>query len=420
MAKMKATCGRVYLDNLILVINTGSSSIKFAVYRGFSSSASQSVERVCCGALSGIGSNSVAQISSDDSGHIDISAWSAFGQLRFNNTEQAHNDLLEWLQRYLPMAQLCCIGYRIVHGGNFFDRPVIISTSVRKQLQQLVPLAPLHQPLGLNAVDVFSRHFPAAHHVACFDTAFHRTMPAVAQQFALPKSLREQGIKPYGFHGLSYQYIVSCFENGVLARSLPHRMVIAHLGSGASLCAVVDGKSMATTMSFTPLDGLPMSTRVGAIDAGAVLYLINELGMSAASVSDSLNKQSGLLGLSGFSGDMRELLASDSEAARFAVDYFCYRLCRELGALVSVMQGVDAIVFTGGVGANSWQIRERVAAQFNWLGLTIDSQANQLNACSISKSDSSITMYAIPTDEESLIATQVLSLNLPARNTVYE
>lgn len=311
---------------------------------------------------------------------------------------------LDWLEQQSGDLHFAAAGHRVVHGGNAFREPVRIDDTVMASLHRLIPLAPLHQPFALYAIDALRMHRPELPQVACFDTAFHAAMPWQEQRFAIPVALHEQGIRRYGFHGLSYDHVCSVLPE-YLAASANGRIVIAHLGQGASMCAVSNRQSVATTMSFTPLDGLPMGTRSGALDPAVVLYLVQN-GMSWAQVSDLLHHQSGLLGLSGESGDMRTLLASKSDEASRAVDFFCYRISRELGSLAAALGGLDAVVFTGGIGEHAAIVREKICSSAIWLGIALDTEANRHHATHISKQDSRVSVWVIPTDEEAVIARQ--------------
>jgi acetate kinase len=295
------------------------------------------------------------------------------------------------------------VGHRVVHGGTEFVAPVRIDARVLDALERLVPLAPLHQPKSLAAVRAIERMFPGIAQVACFDTAFHRTQPKLARALALPRRFTEQGVERYGFHGLSYEYVASA-----LARLAPGladaRVIAAHLGNGASLCALRAGRSVATTMGFSTIDGLVMGTRPGALDPGVLLYLIDRYGMDARSLERLLYEESGLLGVSELSADMRVLLASAQPRARDAVDLFVYRLGRELGSLAAALGGLDAIVFTGGIGENSAAIRARVCRDAAWLGVALDEVANETGATRISADGAPVSAWIVPSDENLVIA----------------
>jgi acetate kinase len=308
-----------------------------------------------------------------------------------------------WLQQSMQDAQLVGVGHRVVHGGTRYSAPVRINRAVLAELEAFVPLAPLHQPFNLAPIRSLLESRPGLAQVACFDTAFHRTQPMLAELFALPRRFYDEGVRRYGFHGLSYEYIAQQLPS-VAPEIAAQRVVAAHLGSGVSMCAMQGGRSVATTMGFTALDGLPMGTRCGELDPGVVIYLARERGMSADQIESLLYTQSGLLGLSGISNDMRELLASDTADARLAVDYFVYRVARSLGALAGAMGGLDALVFTAGIGENSPEIRARVCWRLGWLGMDFDPEANVAGAARITRPGSRVSAWVVPTNEELMIA----------------
>lgn len=318
--------------------------------------------------------------------------------------------LAEWLREHLEGRELAGVGHRVVHGGVRYSRPVRVDRDVLAELEALVPLAPLHQPHNLAPIRALLDRRPELPQVACFDTAFHRTQTQLAELFGLPYELYEAGIRRYGFHGLSYEYVARKLRE-VAPDIAGKRVVVAHLGSGASMCALHDGCSIASTMGFTALDGLPMGTRCGALDAGVVIYLGRDRGMSMDDVERLLYQRSGLLGVSGVSNDMRELEASDSPRARLAIDYFVYRIGRELGSLVAALGGLDALVFTAGIGENSPSVRARVGERAAWLGVAIDPKLNGTRgAPSISTPQSSVPVFVIPTNEELVIAQHTAAL----------
>jgi acetate kinase len=298
--------------------------------------------------------------------------------------------------------EIAAIGHRVVHGGDFYDRSVLVTNDVLFKLETLSPFAPLHQPHNIEGIRIAMHLFPDIPQVACFDTAFHRSHPWVNDTFALPREFYDEGIRRYGFHGLSYEYITD-----TLSKSAPHlsegKVVVAHLGNGASMCAIQNGQSVASTMGFSALDGLPMGTRCGQLDAGVMLYLIDQKGMSAHEISDLLYKKSGLLGLSGLSNDMRTLEASRESSANEAIDYFVFRSQREVGAMAAAMGGIDALVFCGGIGENSHFIRARICERLHWMGIEINHERNQQNATVISSDLSRTTAMVIPTNEETMI-----------------
>jgi acetate kinase len=309
----------------------------------------------------------------------------------------------------LAGRRLAGVGHRIVHGGSRFAAPIAIDAGVERELEELIPLAPLHQPHGIALIDPSRRLAPGATQVACFDTAFHRTMPEVARMFALPAELTASGVRPYGFHGLSYEYIASRLPGIAVGRALG-RVIIAHLGNGSSLCALRDLESVATTMTFTPLDGVPMATRSGSLDPGVVLYLLAERGMSAAELDTLLNHRSGLLGVSGVSGDVQELMASTEPRAALALALLVYRVGREIGSLTAALGGLDALVFTGGIGEHAGALRQRICETAAWAGVAIDPARNEGPGPRISTDASRVSVWVIPTDEEAVIARHTLSV----------
>jgi acetate kinase len=303
---------------------------------------------------------------------------------------------------------IVAVGHRVVHGGGRFEQPVVVTPAVLGELAAFEPLAPLHQPQNVAGIRAAAAAFPESVQLACFDTAFHHTCPPVATRLAIPRSWHDRGIRRYGFHGLSYQSVVARLSEVI--GSLPERTVIAHLGAGASLCGVHRGLSIATTMGFTPLDGLVMATRCGSIDPGAVLHLVLREGLSAAAVETMLTRESGLLGVSGTSGDMRVLLDSAEPSAAEAVEMFCERAARETASLAAALGGLDALVFTAGIGEHAPVIRERIAAKLAWLGLELDREANARHGPRISASASRVAAWVIPTDEEGVIAAHAASV----------
>lgn len=384
------------MHDAILIINSGSSSIKFAVY---SLSDSQVPQRLLRGQVSEIGGESRFRVTSSASDQQEDMTPEAVAA---PDHAKALSVILDWLSSNLSSMKIEACGHRVVHGGDEFTDAVRINADVMARLHQLIPLAPLHQPHALHAIEALQAQQPEMMQVACFDTAFHASMPWYEREFALPRSLRQQGIRRYGFHGLSYEYITSVLSQH-LGESADGKVVIAHLGHGVSMCALRDRRSVATTMSFTPLDGLPMGRRSGAIDPAVVLYLLQN-GKSAQEVSTILHQQSGLLGMSGISDDMQTLLNSQQDTAHQAVDYFCYRISRELASLAGALHGLEALVFTGGIGEHAAAVRSCICQAADWLGITIDESANAANADDISAHDSSVAVRVIPTDEEFTIA----------------
>lgn len=376
---------------VILTLNAGSSSLKFALYEA------QTEALLARGQVDRIGP--AATLTMKDAAGTALPV--AKGPLCDHDDAVAR--VLGSLRAAFPDARSVAIGHRIVHGGIFHDRPVMLDAAMLEELRTLSPFAPLHQPHNLDGVRAAMEAYPGVPQIACFDTAFHRNQPFVNDTFALPRRYYDRGVRRYGFHGLSYEYV-----SGELARIAPTlaagRVVIAHLGNGASMCAVQHGRSVASTMGFSALDGLPMGTRCGQLDPGAVLYLMQQEGLSPDEIADLLYTQSGMLGLSGISNDMRELEASDHPHAREAIDYYVFRLQRELGGMAAAMGGVDALVFCGGIGENSRLIRARVCERTEWMGIELDHSRNQDNAPVISTAFSRTTIMVIPTDEELVIA----------------
>jgi acetate kinase len=381
----------------ILVINAGSSSIKFSLYLSNGEEKPQLSSR---GQVEGI--NVAPHFEARDP------KGTVLAEKRWEHGERLGHELLleyliRWVEDHLEGATLRAAGHRVVHGGLRYSKPVRIDDTVISELESLVPLAPLHQPHNLAPIHALAAVHPELLQVACFDTAFHRTNPRVAEIFALPRALTAEGVRRYGFHGLSYEYIARQLRS-VDETVAKGKVVVAHLGSGASMCAIADGRSVASTMGFTALDGLPMGTRTGNIDPGVVLYLVQQKGLTPKQLENLLYKESGLLGVSGISNDMRVLLDSHDPHAEEAVDLFCHRICREMGSLSAALEGIDALVFTAGIGERSAPIRERVCKHSQWLGIRLDEQANAENRVRISADGSPVAVYVIPTDEEMMIA----------------
>jgi acetate kinase len=394
----------------ILVVNAGSSSVKFQV---FSVEGEGTLRRQIKGQMDGIGTRPRLRASGTNGDPI---ADRAYPIEAVPDVPVAMGIAGEWLRNELRINPIA-VGHRVVHGGPDYDRPVLIDLGVVARLERFVSLAPLHQPHNLAPIRSILAGFPKLPQVACFDTAFHRTHSAVADRYAIPDQLYAEGVRRYGFHGLSYEYIAKSLPQ--IAPDIAKRqVVVAHLGSGASMCALKGGQSVESTMGFTALDGLPMGTRPGQLDPGVVLYLISEKGMSAPNVQNFLYRDCGLKGLSGISSDMRELETSDDPRAKLAIDYFVYRIGLNAGMLAAALQGLDAFVFTAGIGENSANIRARVVEQLGWLGVTLDASENARHARLISRPDSLIPVYVVPTDEELMIAQHTLSLlmNRPSPN----
>jgi acetate kinase len=390
------------MNKYLLVINAGSSSIKFTVYQKDVSTGQLVTD--AAGQIDGIGSQPGFTVRSAE-GVLLIERMLSDDETH-NHTE-AINIILSWLWEYFGNGTLLAVGHRVVHGGQTYSAPVLIDATVLAKLETLIPLAPLHQPHNLATIRVLLESMPSLPQVACFDTAFHRTQPDVAQRFAIPRRFTHEGIRHYGFHGLSYEYIASILPT--LEPTLADaRIIIAHLGSGASLCALHKGRSIATTMGFSPLDGLVMGTRCGNIDPGVLIYLMDCHNMDARALEQLLYYESGLLGVSEISNDMRTLLASDDPRAQEAIELFVYRVGREIGSLASALGGLDAVIFTGGIGEHSAAIRAKVCRQAAWLGLELDDSANAATATRISKPDSRLSAWIVPTDENLMIAHHTL------------
>jgi acetate kinase len=385
------------MTDVILVVNAGSSSLKFSVFPGEQRPGPRDL--VCDGEYEGI-RHRAHFTAKDGSGAPLIDEYLKEGATH----EDALASLLRWLERRFPEQTPIAAGHRVVHGGGVYDKPALIDDAVIADLTRLVPLAPSHQPHNLAAIAALAKLHPALPQVACFDTSFHRTQPDVATTFALPRQLTGEGVRRYGFHGLSYEYIASVLPDLIGPLASDGRVVVAHLGSGASMCALKQRRSVATTMGFTALDGLPMARRCGSLDPGVILYLLEQQGMTTAAVSNLLYHSSGLLGVSGISDDMKTLLASDKPQAHEAIDLFVYRICRELGSLVAALGGLDALVFTAGIGEHAPEIRRRVCQGSSWLGLDIDEEANRAGGPLITKSGSQASAWMIPTNEDLMIA----------------
>ena len=387
------------MGDLALVINAGSSSLKFSI---FDTDPRGEPELLAGGQIEGIGVKPrfKAESAAGD-GLVDESYDAGSGH------RGATQRLIHWLAAYLDGRDIAVVGHRVVHGGTRYAAPVLVDGEVMEELERLVPLAPLHQPHNLKAIEAVAIAHAGVPQVACFDTAFHQGQPFEADTFALPKAYYAGGLRRYGFHGLSYEFIARELEalNPALAAG---RVVVAHLGNGASCCALKAGRSRDSTMGFTALDGLPMGTRCGQIDPGVLLYLLEERGLSVSELSELLYKESGLKGLSGISSDMRDLEASDSEDAAKAIRYFVYRVRREVAALAAALEGLDGLVFTAGIGEHGRHVRATVCQGLTWLGVELDDAANAANAPVISTPASAVEVRVIPTDEEKMIALHAL------------
>jgi len=385
------------MDDYAVVLNAGSSSLKFNVYQR---PEDQPWRLEARGQIEGIGTSPRF---SAKNGSGERVADDVLDKTAVRDGRGALDVLAGWLRRSYGGSRVLGVGHRVVHGGPRFAAPTIVTPEVLAELRTLVPLAPLHQPHNLAAIDAVSERLPDVPQVACFDTSFHRGQPAVAEVVPLPREICAGGVQRYGFHGLSYEYIASVLPE-VAPEIAEGRVIVAHLGSGASMCAMKQRKSVDSTLGFTALDGLCMGTRPGALDPGVILYLFQNLGLSAKDVEGILYKKSGLLGISGTSNDMRDLLSSAEPLARLAVDYFVYRAAKEIGALAAVLGGIDALVFTAGIGENSAEIRSRICAASAWLGIDLDPEANQERRPRISRAGSAVSAWVIPTNEELVIA----------------
>jgi acetate kinase len=386
----------------ILVVNAGSSSVKFEI---FEVTTSADPRRRLKGQVDGIGARPRLRANArDGSSLIDKSYQS--GEIA--DVPAAIGAVAEWLRATQPF-DLIAVGHRVVHGGPLYDQPVVVDQTVLSRLEQYSSLAPLHQPNNLAPIQLLLARRPELVQVACFDTAFHRTHSAVADHYAIPEHYYAEGVRRYGFHGLSYEYIAGRLRE-IAPDVAKGRVIVAHLGSGASMCALADGKSVESTMGFTALDGLPMGTRSGQIDPGVLLYLLSEKGMTPDALQNFLYRESGLKGLSGISNDMRELQSSAAPGAALAIDYFVYRISLNAGMLAAALGGLDAFVFTAGIGENSATTRARVAEKISWLGIAFDAEANAASQPLISRPESKVQLHVVPTDEELMIAKHTFSL----------
>jgi acetate kinase len=381
----------------IAAINAGSSSIKFTL---FASAAGSELARIADGSIDGLGTAPCFRARDQDRSQVAEYRWAA-------GASRSHEDLLSyligWIESHAGPGALAAAGHRVVFGGAAHQAPVRIGPGMLEQLEALVPFMPLHLPHNLAAIRALAATHPGLPQIACFDTAFHQTLPPLERCFALPRALTEAGLVRYGFHGLSYEYIATQLPV-YDARAAQGRTIVAHLGNGASLCALVAGRSVGTTMGFSTLDGLVMGTRPGWIDPGVLLYLLREKGYSAERLERLLYDECGLLGVSGVSSDMRALLSSGGAAARQAVDLFCHRIVCAIGSLVAPLGGFDALVFTGGIGENAAAVRAQIGKALAWLDLTVDAAANDRGGPRISTAGSGVSAWVIPTDEDLMIA----------------
>ena len=388
------------MPDTIAVLNAGSSSLKFSVF-GVGETLTLNVR----GQVEGIGT-APRFVAKDPSGAVV--AEQSWGGSDAIDHAGAVEHLFSYLATDLKRGKLLAVGHRVVHGGTRYGAPVRVDAAVIDALAELVPLAPLHQPHNLTPIRAIAARMPALPQVACFDTAFHHDQPPLAQAFALPPEITGQGVRRYGFHGLSYEYVAGAMRT-LDMRAAAGRVVVAHLGNGASMCAMADGRSVASTMGFTALDGLVMGTRSGTIDPGVMIWLMDQMGMGPRDLERLLYHRSGLLGVSGISSDMRTLLASGEPRAKLAIELFCYRAGRELGSLAAALGGLDALVFTGGIGEHAAPIRAAIVRGACWLGLALDAGANAAGKRRITSDTSRVPAYVVPTDEELMIARHVRS-----------
>ena len=387
------------MADAIAVLNAGSSSLKFSLF-------DEELRLELRGQVEGI--STAPRFAAKDGAGKSV-AEKRWGEGAKLGHAGALDHLVGFVREHLGGNRLAGIGHRVVHGGMEYTRPVRVDAGVLQALEKFVPLAPLHQPHNLAPIRLLLDRQPGLPQVACFDTSFHRSNPEIAQMFALPAKLHAEGVRRYGFHGLSYEYIASQLAE-LDAAAANGRTVVLHLGNGSSMCAISDGRSVASTMGFTAVDGLPMGTRCGAVDPGVILYLMDQRGMDARAVEKLIYSQSGLLGVSGISSDMRTLLASGDPRAKTAVDLYVYRIRRELGSLAAALQGLDALVFTAGIGENSAELRSRICRDAAWLGVEIDEAANARGGPRISTTASRVPAWVVPTNEELMIARHAKSL----------
>jgi acetate kinase len=388
------------VTDVVLVLNAGSSSIKFTLF----DAEGVGPPLLLRGQVESLYTSPRFTVKDAHGAEVSTKSWGDGAKL---GHEGALTHLADFLRGHGQGVRLVAVGHRVVHGGMNYTGAVQVTAQVIEALAKLTPLAPLHQPHNLAPLQILAKLRPDVPQVACFDTAFHRAQPEVAQAFALPSSITDKGVRRYGFHGLSYEYIASALPQ-VDPRAAAGRTIVAHLGNGSSMCALVAGGSVASTMGFTAVDGLPMGTRCGSLDPGVILYLMDELGMDARAIEKLIYQQSGLLGVSGLSSDMRELLDSDDPRARLAIDLYGYRIARELGSLAAAAQGLDALVFTAGIGEHAPLIRERVCRSAAWLGIELDAAANRAGGPRISTAASPVAVWVIPTNEELMIARHTL------------
>jgi acetate kinase len=384
----------------VITLNAGSSSIKFALY----SNGGVWPQMIATGQIEGLGVSPQFEVRrATDKEKIKRSFTGADAP---NNHTDAVKIIIDWLHDTYPGVKIGAIGHRVVHGGPKYSEPIVIDEEVLHDLEGYTPLAPLHQPHNIAGIVAAGQSFPGVAQIACFDTAFHRTQPFVGDTYGIPPHFYEEGVRRYGFHGLSYEFIIRKLADfAPLDSEAMRRVIVCHLGSGASMCAVLDGKGIASTLGFSPLEGLLMGTRCGQIDPGVLLYLMQQKKMNAEQISDLLYKQSGLKGMSGISNDMRDLEQSSDPKAKQAIEYFVYRIRREFGSLMAALGGLDAVVFTAGIGYNSPTVREAVCEGMRWAGIWFDHAANRKRGTEvISATNSPVRVYVLDTDEEAMIA----------------
>jgi acetate kinase len=390
------------MADCIAVVNAGSSSVKFGIY-----DIGGDESLLLRGQVEQIGVSPTLTASDGETELVSRS----FPTAGFGHSE-AMDAIIELSRELLPDSTVKGVGHRVVHGGTRFAAPIEVSNEIIAELEKLAPLAPLHQPHNLAPIKAIAQRTPPIRQVACFDTAFHHVQPHLAQTFAIPREFSESGIRRYGFHGLSYEYVSGRLQE-IAPELASKKIIIAHLGNGASLCAIHQGKSHATTMGFTAIEGLVMGTRCGSLDPGVIIYLMDEHGMDARALEDMLYKKSGLLGVSGISSDMRTLRASDAPEAREAIDLFVYRIVREIGSLAAALGGLDGLVFTGGIGQRDAKSRREIVSGCAWLGAKLDEEANAAGEGRIDAAESELPIWVIPTDEERVIARSTVAvLNL--------
>ena len=389
------------MQQSILTINAGSSSVKFALFE----LAEHIAEKAAIsGQIDGIGTADVRLVAKDNTGTRIVDQALPAGADHATSFDQ----LLHWFSSSAKGGKIVAVGHRVVHGGERYSHPVVLSPADLEQLAQYNRLAPLHQPHNLNGVYAIEKVLPDVPQTACFDTAFHRTQPEIAQMYGLPRKYTEEGARRYGFHGISYEYIASVLPKH--CKKADGRVIVCHLGNGASITAMVGRKCVATTLGFSTLDGLIMGTRCGPIDPGLILHIMDSKGFGVKEMTHLLYKESGLLGVSGISQDMRTLVASDKPEAKEAIELFCYRIVRELGSLAAAAGGLDAVVFTGGIGEHNPGLRSNICKQASWQGITLDEAANKSGEHRISATDSAVDVFVIPTNEEWMIARHTQAL----------